>query len=422
MKTLGWDTVFVIKSDRVNEMLIANADKTVLQFDAGLPNLPMWKAGGRFAPWQLAEGGSNDIVHLRLPIESGTLSDGTNSYDLAGLTLVIATYLDFLAFGNEQERLQFDYNKLGEMGNEPDRGELAVIALRDPNQVLPPELNALLAYALGAYLVAHADQVRFVFATVNLIPPTVNSWLTPKKSAYGYFRRESSDQTYLAVLSVTTDRDISKLQRTVDPSALPKDTNATFVVAEDLFLLNIIAPSLAKTFSTGVDAFYYDSNNQVLRNSRRVWTRPVKSGAITYHPWVDGLEIRSVDGALQGRYSGGVDMYAGIWMTYTIDARNQAAYLSSEGALTFNRDPAPKESHQADIPWWWFLGGLIVIAVVEIVVRVISDDIAAQIANDNRERLAFGRYPPSQILWGSSSGLYVNFVGVSNALYIVGNV
>jgi len=421
MITQGWDTVFVISADRVNEMLIANADKTVLQFGTSLPNMPAWTATGRFAPWQLAEGGSNDIVHLRLPIETGTLSDGTTSFDLAGLTLVIATYLDWLAF-NDQQQLQFDYHAQGEPGNEPDRGELSVIALRDPNQQLPPEFNALLAYAFGAFLVANRDQVRFVFATVNLIPPTVNSWLAPKKSAYGYFRRESSDQHFLAILSVTTDRDISKLQRTVDPTALPTTTNASFVIADNLYLLNVIAPSLAHAFNTGADAFYYDGTNRVLRNNRRLWTRPVKSGAITYHPFIDYLEIRSVDGALQGRYSGGVDLYAGISMTYTIDARNAASYDTSSGTLGFARDPSPKESHQADIPWYWWLGGLIVIAVVEIVVSVISNDIADQITNDNRERLAFGRYPPSSILWGSSSGLFVNYVGINNAMYILGNV
>ena len=64
MKTFGWDTVFVLSTDRVNAMLSANADKTVLQFDTGLPNMPSWKAIGSFAPWQITDGGSNEIIHL----------------------------------------------------------------------------------------------------------------------------------------------------------------------------------------------------------------------------------------------------------------------------------------------------------------------------------------------------------------------
>ena len=134
----------------------------------------------------------------------------------------------------------------------------------------------MLGYALGTYLVAHAAEVRFIFATVNLIPPSTNSWLTPVKSAYGYFRREGSLESFLAILSVTTDRDISNLQRTVDPAALPATTNAAFVVADSLFLTNVIAPSLGKALQADASAFYYDAGAGVLRNNRRLWTRTIR--------------------------------------------------------------------------------------------------------------------------------------------------
>lgn len=419
MKTFGWDTVFVVTADRINALLQANSDKTVLTFDTTLPNLPNMKATGSFLPWQITNGGSNEIIHLKLTISDGKLSDGVANYRLAGLTLVIATYLHWIEL-KDQEDLNFGYNKLGEPGQPPHRGELSVIALRDPGQVLPPELNALLAYALGEYLVQHAGDVRFAFASVNLIPPTTNSWLTPKKNAYGYFLREGSDEAFLAIFSVVTNRDISNLQRTVDPAALPRDTNATYVISPELYLMNVIAPALSQAFNAGAGAFSYDTTEGVLRNNFRLWTKTVRSGLIDYQPWIDNLELRSGENALQGRYSGGVDMKAGIFMTYMISASNAACY--ADGALYFAPDPSPKETHEADIPWYWFFGGLIVIAVVEIVVKVLSDDIAAQIGNDNAERLAFGKYPPSSILWGGSHVIAVTSVGVNDAMFVRGNV
>lgn len=422
MKTFGWDTAFIISTDRLNAMLEKNSDKTVLQFDAALPGLPASKAKGRYAPWQMTDGGSNEIVHIKLTIDEGRLSDGNRTYDLAGLTLVFATHLQWLAYDGQREDLRFDYNKLGEMGNPPQRGELSVIALRDPNQVLPPDVNALLAYALGADLVANVEQVRFVFAAVNLIPPATNSWLAPRKSAYCLAKREGGGQSFLAILSVTTDRDVSQLQRTVDSAALPNDTNASFVISDNLYLMNVIAPSLGKSMNTGADAFYYDAGARVLRNNRRLWTKRVKSGAITYDPWIDSLEIRSGQGDLQGRYSGGVDLKAGISMTYTITANNAAAYNIADGTLRFQPDPRPGTSHKADIPWYWFIGGPIVAAVVAIVVAVISKDIANDVSNDNRERLALGRHPPSSILWGGSDAIAVTSVGVADSLYLFGNV
>lgn len=422
MKTFGWDTAFILSTDRLNAMLEKNRDKTTLQFDTSLPGLPASKAKGRYAPWQMTDGGSNEIVHIKLVIDEGSLSVGSQTYDLAGLTLVFACHLQWLAYDEKREDLTFDYNKLGEMGNPPQRGELSVIALRDLNQVLPPDINALLAYALGANLVANVAQVRFVFAAVNLIPPATNSWLAPRKSAYCLARREGSGQSFLAILSVTSDRDISQLQRTVDSGALPNGTNASFVISDNLYLMNVIAPSLAKSVNTGVDAFYYDSGARVLRNNRRLWTKPVKSGAITYDPWIDRLEIRSGQGDLQGRYSGGVDLKAGISMTYEITANNAASYNVSGGTLSFLPDPKPGTSHQADIPWYWFFGGPIVAAIVAIVVAVISKDIANDISKDNRERLALGKFPPSSILWGGSDAIAVTTVGVADSLYIFGNV
>ena len=73
-------------------------------------------------------------------------------------------------------------------------------------------------------------------------------------------------------------------------------------------------------------------------------------GLIDYNPWIDALEVRSGENALLGRYVGGVDMKAGIYMTYTIGAANPASYDQAGGALRFTPDPSPQESHQADIP------------------------------------------------------------------------
>jgi hypothetical protein len=160
----------------------------------------------------------------------------------------------------------------------------------------------------------------------------------------------------------------------------------------------------------------------VLRNNRKLWTRRVRSGAIDYDPWVDQLEVRSGENALQGRYTGGCDLKAGISMTYTIVAINQAHYSTALGALQFMADPAPKETHDANIPWYWWFLGPIVVAITALVVSIIANDIAKQISDDNRERLALGRYPPSSILWGGDEILNVTTMGVNNAMYLYGNV
>ncbi|KSV75547.1 hypothetical protein N185_17045 [Sinorhizobium sp. GW3] len=420
MKTFGWDTVFVVNEDRLNALLLANANTVTLTFDVEIPGQVSGRAKGKFAPWQIAEGGSNDIIHLRLTLAEGQMDYGGRRVDLTGLTLVVATYLDWLATPDRTEQLRFDYHRLGESGNPPQRGELTVVKLIDPNSMLKPEENALLAFALGTQLVARAADVRFVFATVNLVAPTTNSWLTPVRSRYGYFRREGNRSGYLAIFSVTTDRSTNGLQRTVDPAAIPTDTNATYVISDELFLKDVIAPGLARSFNTDVGAFAYDTGAQILRNTRRLRAKSVKSGAITYYPEVDQLEVRSGEAALQTYCKGRTDMHAGIMLYYTVSAKNRAVY--ENGALTFQVDPSPHQTHDAKIPWWFFIGGPLVILITEIVVSVISKDIANDISQDNRERLAFGRHPPSSILIGTGDTIQVTSMGINGGLYLRGNV
>lgn len=420
MNTYGWDTVFVVNTTRINALLESQRDRTTLSFDTTLPDRPDSPLRGSFAPWKIASGGSNDIIHLQLDIESGTVRDGERSWDLSGATLIVSTYLHWLAVTAEEQDLRFDYNKLAPQGATPTPGELSVVSFRSADGTLPPDILALVSFALGKYLVDHASEVRFAFATVNLIPPETNSWLTPKRTAYGYFRREGGSDTFLAILSVTTDRDISSLQRTVDAAALPTDTNASFVISDELYLSNLIAPSLAKATNSEPGAFSFDTKQRVLRNRWRLWTHSVRVGLIDYDPYIDALEVRSVDDALRGRYSGGADLKAGISMTYTVDATNASSYR--DGTLVFSPDPSPNSSSDYDIPWWFFGGGLIAIAIVEIVVKVISDELASQISNDNRERLALEKYPPTSILWGGSYAISVSNVLVRQSLAVFGNV
>ncbi|MCV0427015.1 MAG: TULIP family P47-like protein [Roseibium sp.] len=422
MKLEGWDTVFLVKEDRLNTMLRENAGELVLDFCVEIPDGTGATASGKFSAWQIAQGGSNEIIHLRLPIAEGKLIRDGVSIDLTGMTLVVATYLDWLSTSANAVKLQLDYDRLGERDNPPNRGELSVVTLLDPNGVLSPSDNALLSFQLGSFLVANADKVRFVFATVNLVPPQTNSWLTPVKSAYAYFHREGLGEGCLAIFSVTSDKDISNLQKKVDPIAWPVSTEASYVVSAELFLLNVIAPGLATAFNTDTSAFAYDSTQDLLVNTRPLNAKSVKSGAITYYPRATQLEVKSGDAELRTHCEGDCDMKAGIMMTYKVTSKNAATYEPGNGSLAFAPDPDPVSSHKADIPWWFFIGGPIVILITELVVSIISSDIASDISKENKERLALKKHPPESILVGDDGRLVVSDIAVAGALIIRGSV
>lgn len=424
MNLHGWDTAFLVREDRINALLERKRDTVIQTFSVTLEGSPKRTAEGKLDAWRLTDGSSGEIIHLRLPIQEGTLTSDSAKIDLAGLALVVATRLRWLdqVAGGSLKDLKFDYNRLAEPGNPPQEGQLSVVALLDPSGKLSSEENALLAFALGKALVTNADKVRFVFAQANLVPPATNSWLTPKKSAYGYVKRQSDAMGYLAILSVTDGRDITNLQRNVDPAGFPNNANSAFLISDRLFLLNSVATALARAFNAPIEIFIFDEKSRTLKTTARVYSQQIKVGLIWYTPEITTLGIQSGDGYLDGQYSGSVDMKAGIMMYYSIHAKNAGQYDRASGTLIFHPDPKPVTSHKAKVPWWWYLTGIITVAIVEVVVSIISSDLAKKVTDDNRERLAFGKNPPTSIILGDGSGIVVTDINVAGGIRLQGNV
>jgi len=444
MQTFGWDTVFVIRNDRVNDALAKNLNLLLPTFSIQLDSDPIISASGNFLSWRIVEGGADKLLYLKLTIDKGKLTigdfgmpdhvkalspelaalQGATDVAIDGVAIVVSLFLRVLPKPDTStQELAFFLEQVAYASGDSGRpGFVTVVNVIDPSGKLSSSAKTLLGAAIAEYLVLNAKQIAFAFASINLVPPGTNTWLTPVASDYAYLEKIGAGSGYMAVLSVTTPRPIDNLPRTIDPNAILGDFTGSFVISEALFLKNVILPFLPTAYQAPSTVFYLDEAARAIRNHGPFETIPVKSGAIVYHPVITGLSV-SMDGeGLATTVEGRCDLKAGINMTFGISTRNRSSFNPAFKSISFLPDPNPQSRHSADIPWYfWFLGPLAVL-ITELVVKLISDSIASQLDALARDALSIARNPPQSVQWTGAHLLDTATAGVNGAFFMMGNV
>lgn len=428
MNTFGWDTVYVLGVDRVNDALASRKDQLIQTFDiAPGGELPL-AAGGTLASWRVVAGGSGQILHLKMTVGEGTCTFqiGTpKTVDLSGIGLVVAVQLHLLPSPSRRklEELRFNIDRAGKMGQPNEPGMITPVALHDPKNRLDQAERALLTAAISSYIAANGRKISFIFATINLVPPSTESWLTPVRSAYVYADRQGGTGA-LGILSVTTDREIASLPRQVDAALLSAEYEASYGISQQMFLEHVIRPGLPQAFGHGTSAatFSYDAGSRSIVNTKAIPTDGVKEGAITYHPKIRKLSITTDSSGLRSSYQGDCDLKAGITMKFWINTKNPAVYNAESKAIAFLPDRNPDSRHEADIPWYLSFLGLLVKPIVELVVKLVADEIAKSLTRQAGEKISLTRNPPTSIHWVETRTLNVQAAAVHQGFFMQGTL
>jgi hypothetical protein len=426
MNLNGWDTAFAIDFSVANAALARNQGSLLVGFSIDDPEGLQVRAEGSFGGWQIAEGGSGQFITVRMPVVDGWLELASQGgrVDLAGTTFVASVALDLIpsALPDAQD-LRFDVTTAGKVGQPPVPGAITPIRMDDPDGRLDDFQEALLLAALATYVAQNADRISFVFATVNLVPPQSDSWLTPVRSAFSYADRTDGSGGALVILSVTDDRPIDNLPRTVDGALLARDHQAAFGISQALLLEHVIMPSLPPAFGHGATpaSFTYDDQTGQIVNLQSLGMNSVRWGAIDYDPEIRTVRL-GIDGSdLRARYEGYCDLKAGISMTFWIEPVNPIVYDGGTQALAFLADGDPKSDYDADIPWYWWLGGPIVRAIVGMVVPAIASGIADSLTSSVGSMLSPARNPPTSIRWQDTEDLQIATARVDGDFVMTGD-
>ncbi len=440
MRTYGWDTVSQISIDKVNTALASSQGNLPMHFKGDPGTDPPVVAEGELARWSIVPGGAVRYLYLELEIKTGTLNIGTGTvdprveeyrpawrnfdvlaYDLAGVRVISSVDLRMFRQSETQaDDLRFNMTQIGSSLPPTHEGDVVPVKVIDPSGKLTTVAKTLLGVAMADFLVKNAGSIQFVFAHVSPIPPGVDSWLAPKRSDFAYIPRESDGGGILGVLSVTTDRDISHLERQIDPSTFRSGMSGSYVISRELVLRNVIKPSLATAYSTAPDVFMYLPEKEVIRNTRSFGTESVRSGAITYYPQIHEFELLIAGDLVQTTIRGNCDLKAGISMSFYMLVRNATTFDAGSKTLIIHSDPNPISSHSADIPWWfWFLGPLVPL-ITEIVVKFIASDIAGKLNGLVQSALSITKSPPKLVEWAGNPAFKIATAGLNDALFMMG--
>ena len=414
MELYGWDTAYALEIGEVNRALEARKDQLIVDFSVDGPDPLPIKAKGKFADWRIVEGGSGQIIFFKLTVGEGQAEidfNGAKKVDLAGTSMTVAVQLRLLPTSPQEQQLKFNIDKVGEEGEPTLLGMITPIRIEVPGGQIDIAKKALLQTALLAFIVNNASKITYVFASINLVAPTTNSWLTPVRSAYAYADRNGGTGV-LSILSVTTDRPIFALPRQVDPLLLSLQYSAALGVSPRLFMENVLLPALPQVFGNGATAGSFAlSGGGAIVNTVAIDMGGFEVGGIVYHPMVDNLSINTSGSGLFSEYRGNCDLKAGITMNFSVCTDNRVFFNPQTKGIGFQPDPNPVTNHEAHIPSR---------GIMEVVVNAIANGIASSLTRDAGEKITIVRNPPLSIKWAETSALDVQDAGVNRSFYMRG--
>ncbi|MDD3247229.1 MAG: TULIP family P47-like protein [Methanosarcina sp.] len=374
MLTKGWDTISIVKLERINSDL-AGVWAGVDSHFSYTSSKPEVHINGLFACWSIIEGGGGRILRLKLPIQSGEITLGQTKVNLENTSAIIEITLSLLPSQNNITVLKSEYQNLAKNRSEmiPEtNGWVLPITFLDSGGKVGALSNVVLD-SICKYLISNPKQFELIFAEISFAKSGSPTWAIPQKCAYSYL-----DSGYLAILSVCSDKNISQLPLDVDITGISLGASSFYVMSSELMLKNLILPGLADIYQNcSSDCFFFRDREFLNREDLRL--HEIKSGAIYYTPIVyKEMNIARAEGdRIMVCYNGKCDMYVGIAMYWNGNVKMNAL-LDTQGSISFYQN-GRDFSHTVDIPWYLKWLSPIVGVIVTIVVSVISDDLIKSI-------------------------------------------
>ena len=379
MLTKGWDTISIIKQDRINneiKKIWVNIDsKFYYKFKEKDISI-----SGEFLPWRIVNGGSGKNIRMELPIKKGVLYLAGKQYNLENSCATIQTTLIFdskvkSACSNSNKIfLKTAFTYLGEKPNQftnSEGGWIFPINFFDSEGQLGIFSETVLK-GICCYLLENSDQLSLIFAEIDLLNEMCPNWLRPVKTAYTYL-----EGGFLCILAVCNERDISGLPLDINVSDLNFSTDSCFIISSKLVLLNMIMPSIYSLYQN-ISEDYFEVTEKKFVNSQDLKMNEIKAGLIYYTPIV--YQKRN-EGVLNGdcidiTYKGSCDLRANIAMNWF--GKIKMSFSHENGTISFKK-VSEDFSHSEDIPWYLKYVHLIVSIIVHIIVAIISDNLINKI-------------------------------------------
>ncbi len=422
MNLYGWDTASVVQVAQLNKALASAKNPCLHVFSSQLGSEAT--ASGEIGTWALV-GGSGDLLHLELPLTTGSITTGSGATKMTttfkDISVILEITLTLLPSNvqKEQQDLLFNFKKVGKSRSPGEDGVIVPLQMNDPNHQLKDEQTALLPVLVAQYLVDHASTISFVFASLNLAKPANNSWLTPIKFGYSYYQ-EQSGTGYIVIYGVVTDRDVSKLNRQVDPLLIKGSAIAFYAISDAMLLKHVILPLLPNsyTYRDTHGAFTFDPASNSIKNTKGIYVQSIKNGLLWYYPIINSLQVTVTGNALRTSATGTCNMYMGITLNFSVTTNCQAVFDDKQATLSFAKDPNPQKSHSTSWAWYAYLwGGADLIELI--IVAAISDELSTSL-NASISKTGLAQAMPQSVKWAGLENFTIQGGELNGAFRIWG--
>jgi hypothetical protein len=396
MTTNGWDTVYAISTGCLNTDLG--------QKSAGFPNTVSYQQAGMpftitagLGAWQVtADANEGQFLTVNITIASGTLDDADKGqFPLAGMILSMRVALQLLAGSS----LQFNIPTI------------SAVEIQNPGSLSELQQTGLLD-AVSSYLTANAASINYVLASIDPAGSAGPAWLRAQSCNYGTL------PGYLVIVCDTQSANSGNQAVNIDPSITASGDPAVFLMSSDLFLENVVLPSLAPSF--GIPAspapFVFQAASHAIVNNGTVALAPIEKDGFTYHPTLAAYSLSVSGTSLAITAAVGCKTSLGADASFSFVATNAVQYDAATHTLTVVPDPKPVIHDSTKIPWYEFFYGVVLGIIVTVLVSGLS-----KAMEESLSQIHLSGLPAQSVAWTASGGLQVNSAGLNDqAVYLQG--
>ncbi len=402
MVTNGWDTVYALSFDCLNQQFATDSLAFPNQVQISTQSSP-FTIQANLGAWKASTGGSAQLLNVQIPVVSGTLADqDKGSFDLSGVVLSYDLSLELLS----------QPNTLSLSLSIPT---LTAVEVLQPGSLSELQQVGLLA-GVASYLGANAQAINYAFASVDLGAQSGTSWLTPKACNYTTF------DNFLVVLASVHSTDISKLTPTADSTMLAPGNTAAMLIDPGIFLEYGVMPTLPGQLGIPASPMPFamsPTTSPAIICTQEISLPPVKVGAIDYSPKLMEYNMSLVGSVLTTEAVVTCSLKLGIEAGFSVTTINSAGYNPATGSLEFTAAAKPVVTKSTKTPILdqilSAVLGEIIEGIIPIVVSAISDSLAKALAKSNLSSL-----PAEPVTWAAAGKFNVTTAGIGQSVYFQG--